>query len=355
MKKFKKSLCVFLTCLMLLSVAAAAPAGVSAVKSKTSNKSTSAKKKTKKKAKKVKVKLSKKKITIIRGNTYTLKLKKAKAKKVKWKTSKKAIANVSGGKVSAVKVGKATITAKYKGKKYKCKVTVKAKVTVLNKTFNCYVKDTKKLVLKNSSGASSNAKSWASSNSSVASINSKGVITGKKPGSATITATKTNGDKLKVKVTVLNPYTALKNYINTKGKTNADGNQFIAYTSGTSTFTIIHNKSKNTFEFLAESKSASETDKLTMSINASNTGTPAVTSSAVSNAYDTTIYSATASFKPAAYSATSNITFNVSLGKAENVNKNSNTMLRSAFENWKKMLKDNLGMNMCALGFANYK
>lgn len=359
MKKFKKSLCVILACLMLMSVAAVAPVSVSAVKSKSAKKTSSAKKKTKKKSKKkktkkVKCKLNKKKISIVRGNTYKLKLKKAKAKKVKWKSSKKSVAAVSKGVVTAVKAGKTTITAKYKGKKYKCKVTVKPKITVLNKSFKCYVNDTKRLVLK-SKGVASKAKSWTSSNSKVASISANGVITGKTPGSATITATKNNGDKLKVKVTVTNPYSALKNYINTKGKTNADGNRFIAYTSATSTFTIIHNKSKNTFEFISENKSASETERITMVINADNTGTPSVTSKCTSNAYDTTIFSAKASIAPAVYSTGSNLSFSVETGNADNVMKHSNSMLHKAFENWGKMLKDNLDMNMCALGFANFK
>lgn len=359
MEKFKKSLCIILTCLMLMSVAAVAPVSVSAVKSKSAKKTSSAKKNTKKKSKKkktkkVKCKLNKKKISIVRGNTYKLKLKKAKAKKVKWKSSKKSVAAVSKGVVTAVKAGKTTITAKYKGKKYKCKVTVKPKITVLNKSFKCYVNDTKRLVLK-SKGVASNAKSWASSNSNVASINYNGVITGKTPGSVTITATKYNGDMLKVKVNVLNPYASLKDYINKNGKTNADGNLFIAYTSGTSTFTIIHNKTKNKFDFIAENKDASDTDKIVMTIDADKTGTPAVLSSRTSNAYETTIYSAQASINPASYSAGTSLSFKVEIGNEENVNKNSNSMLHKAFENWSKMLKDNLDMNMCALGFKNFK
>ncbi len=75
-----------------------------------------------------KIKLNKKKATIYVNSTLQLKLKKAKASKVKWSSSKKAVATVSKkGKVVAKKAGKTTITAKYKGKKYKCKITVKAK------------------------------------------------------------------------------------------------------------------------------------------------------------------------------------------------------------------------------------
>lgn len=74
-----------------------------------------------------KVKLNKSKVTLYEGKTTTLKVKGTK-KKVKWSSSKKSVATVSSkGKVKAKKKGTATITAKVGNKKYKCKVTVKAK------------------------------------------------------------------------------------------------------------------------------------------------------------------------------------------------------------------------------------
>ena len=56
------------------------------------------------------------------GQTFTLKLKHA--KKVRWKSSNKKVARVSNGKVTALKAGSATITAKKGKKNYKCRVTV---------------------------------------------------------------------------------------------------------------------------------------------------------------------------------------------------------------------------------------
>lgn len=54
-------------------------------------------------------------------------------------------------------------------------------------------------------------KSWSSSKKSVAAVNSSGKVTAKKAGKATITATLTDGTKLKCKVTVKeNKYTATK-------------------------------------------------------------------------------------------------------------------------------------------------
>lgn len=55
------------------------------------------------------------------------------------------------------------------------------------------------------------ASKWSSSNSSIASVNNKGKITGKKPGNTTIIARLKDGKKLKCKVTIkANEYTAHK-------------------------------------------------------------------------------------------------------------------------------------------------
>lgn len=70
------------------------------------------------------VKLNNKKITLRKGKTKRLKLKNASGK-IKWKSNKQSVATVSKkGLVKAKKTGKATITATYRNKKYKCVVTV---------------------------------------------------------------------------------------------------------------------------------------------------------------------------------------------------------------------------------------
>lgn len=72
------------------------------------------------------VKISNTSITLTKGKTKQLKIR-GTSKKVTWSSSNKKVATVtSKGKVTAKKVGKATITAKVNGKKYRCKVTVKA-------------------------------------------------------------------------------------------------------------------------------------------------------------------------------------------------------------------------------------
>lgn len=73
------------------------------------------------------VKISKKKATLIKGQTLKLKITGTKTK-VKWSSSKKSVATVSSkGVVKAKKKGTATITAKVGKKKYKCVITVKNK------------------------------------------------------------------------------------------------------------------------------------------------------------------------------------------------------------------------------------
>ena len=91
-----------------------------------------------------KVKLNKTSVTLVAGASTKLKVTGTK-KKVKWSTSKASVAKVSSsGKVKAVKVGKATITAKVKGKKYRCKVTVTSKKSAAQSVLSIVNKERKK-------------------------------------------------------------------------------------------------------------------------------------------------------------------------------------------------------------------
>lgn len=81
-------------------------------------------------------------ITCNISDSYNLKLKnvdKKKAKKIRWVSSRPSVIRVtSKGKAVAKNLGKAVITAKYKGKRYKCRVTVKKAnytVSVKSKSF----------------------------------------------------------------------------------------------------------------------------------------------------------------------------------------------------------------------------
>ena len=146
-----------------------------------------------------KVKLNKTSHTMYVGQTYTLKIS-GTSKKATWSTSDKKVATVdSKGKVTAKKKGTATITAKVSNKKYTCKVTVKT--PVLNATKKTlYTGQTYTLKL---TGAT--AKTFSSNNTKVATVNSKGKVTTKKAGTATITVKDTKGRKYTCKVTVKTP------------------------------------------------------------------------------------------------------------------------------------------------------
>lgn len=130
-----------------------------------------------------KVRISKKKVTLIKGQKLTLRIKGTKSK-VKWSSSRRSVASVTQrGKITARKRGTATITAKVNKKSYKCKVIVE--VPVLNKkTHQLNVGDTYKLKL----SRTKQKISWKSSNPKIATVN-KGNVSAIAPGSVTITAT----------------------------------------------------------------------------------------------------------------------------------------------------------------------
>ena len=148
-----------------------------------------------------KIKWSAYRKTMYVGNAqrFAVKITPAKASKAKlgWKTSNKKIAKVSAkGVVTPVKAGKATITCyvkSQKSKKVTCKVTVKKqKVTAI--TFakaSVAVQKGKKVsnpAIVTPTYAANKKVTYKSSSTSVATVSTSGVVTGKKVGTATITA-----------------------------------------------------------------------------------------------------------------------------------------------------------------------
>ncbi len=126
-----------------------------------------------------------------------------------WKSSNKKIAKVSdGGVVTPVKPGTATIQAStYNGKTAKVKVKVvavkptKVKITKGSKA-TMRVGDKLKLKAKLYPTGVTSKLTWKSSDKKVAAVSSKGVVTAKKKGKATITVKTANGKKAKIKITV---------------------------------------------------------------------------------------------------------------------------------------------------------
>lgn len=148
------------------------------------------------------------KLTLKQGAKFTLKVKVTglKSKTVTFRTSNKKVATVSSkGKITAKKNGtaKITITSKVnKKKKTTVQVTVGTPVKKLNvseKAFSVEVGNKKTIKTSVLPQKASNKKvSYRSSNTKVATVTSKGVVTGKKAGKAKITVSSLDGSGKKV-------------------------------------------------------------------------------------------------------------------------------------------------------------
>lgn len=191
MKRSKKMFTVMLALCVALSMAMA---------SVTANAAT-------KKPKKIYLKATSTTVDIkgkVKVSVYKTKPSKA-SKSVKWKSSNKKVATVSkSGYVTGKKKGTVKITATSKKNKrakktIKIKVTnLKAKYVKMSKTSAILFpndKTTLKATVKGSAGFYNQGVTWKSSNTSVATVNSKGSVTAKKAGKATITATEKGGSK----------------------------------------------------------------------------------------------------------------------------------------------------------------
>ncbi|MDY3918389.1 MAG: Ig-like domain-containing protein [Candidatus Limivivens sp.] len=151
--------------------------------------------------------ISKKTASVFVGKTLQLKLT-GTTQKVKWSSSDTTVARVSSsGKVSGKKAGKATITAKVGTKKYTCKVTVKKNklsdrpVTALklntNKVSMNKGGETELKVSVSPSNATNKEIAWSSSDTSIATVSSAGIVKGIRKGTATITAAAKDGSQKK--------------------------------------------------------------------------------------------------------------------------------------------------------------
>ena len=143
--------------------------------------------------------LNKTSVELVEGDaetlTATVKPDNATDKTVTWSTSDAAIATVDNGKVTAVKEGEATITAKAGDKSATCKVVVAKKVIAvesveLNKTSVELVEgeaETLTATVK-PDNATDKTVTWSTSDASIATVDN-GKVTAIKEGEATITAT----------------------------------------------------------------------------------------------------------------------------------------------------------------------
>lgn len=181
-----------------------------------------------------KVILSKSKLSIMIKKSATLSAKvspsNASDKSLTWKSQKSSIASVDkNGKITAKKAGTVLITAAASnGKSASCKVTVttdptKVKLNISSKTLGVKENYTLKTTLVPSTAVTKKL-TFTSSHKSIASVNSKGKVTAKKVGTATITVKTANGKKAACKITVKKAPSFIK--LNTKNKTLKKGKTF---------------------------------------------------------------------------------------------------------------------------------
>ena len=169
--------------------------------------------------------------------SFNLKVIKGLNGKATFKSSNSKIAKVnSKGKVTGYKAGTCTIIVKANGVTLKCKVIV----------INPFIKYKSKIYIKNSTTISIRGKvgksTFKSSNKKVATVNSKGKITGKKKGTCTIII-RTNGVTLKIRITVINPRLNKNSIRLIQGKTFKlrvyGGNGKVKYTSNNNRIATI--------------------------------------------------------------------------------------------------------------------
>ncbi len=175
------------------------------------------------------IKLNKSSLTINVGSSSTVKTtispSNATNTSVTWSTSDSKIATVSNGKITGVNPGTATITVKTKdtGKTASLIVVVTKAVTSvsLNKTTTTInINKTEKIVATVSpSDATDKTVTWTSSDTKIVTVNN-GTITGIKEGTATVSATTKDGNKVaKITVHVVKPTVGVKSITLNKTKT----------------------------------------------------------------------------------------------------------------------------------------
>ena len=165
------------------------------------------------------VKLNKNETTILVGGSETLTATITPAdatnQNVAWTSSDATVATVDdNGKVTAVKAGEATVTVTTEdgGKTATCRVTVsdrEIKVTEITlAALAIYVGESKAVTATVKPDDATNKElTWKSSDESIATVDATGKVTGKKIGTATITATARDGSGVSgsCTVTVLSP------------------------------------------------------------------------------------------------------------------------------------------------------
>ncbi|MCM3143094.1 Ig-like domain-containing protein [Brevibacillus sp. MER 51] len=147
-------------------------------------------------------------ISLKKGDKETVKLKydgdTLSGSKATWRTSRSSVATVDDGVITAKGTGTATITAEYRGHKVEIEVKVDMSGRLEAEETKISMKKGQQdfVLLKfDNERISLSSATWRTSNSSVATVNSSGVITAQGKGTATITA-EYKGYKVEIDVKV---------------------------------------------------------------------------------------------------------------------------------------------------------
>ena len=133
-------------------------------------------------------------------------------KTVTWQSSNSSVATVNNGTVTAISGGVTTITATTSnGKTATCQITVIVPVTNISLSKSSVTLEEEKFIYIiptiSPTNATDKTVSWSSSNTSVAIVDSNGKVTALKEGTASITATTSNGKTAICNITVVVPVT----------------------------------------------------------------------------------------------------------------------------------------------------
>lgn len=253
-----------------------------------------------------KVKLNKTKLSLTAGKTYTLKLKNNK-KKVKWSSSKKTVASVTAkGKVKAKKAGKAVITAKAAGKKYKCRVTVKAKNPTVSQESRDFTKTLQQPVYQEN-------------------------------------------------------FTKLKNQIQQYGVMNSSGNKFfsgsLTYKTMEINYGIVYDATNQRFDFILTSYSLLDDDSAALGALTLSVTEASITSGNISYkiVYEAGYYGSVSSISLLSdiHSENNTLLWNLEESNLEDTPNLANLSLDLGYVCWEKLLTEqNLGLSMVELGFG---
>lgn len=274
-----------------------------------------------------KVKLNYTKKTIYEGDSFQLKVKGTK-KKVKWSTSNKKVATVSSKGVVKGKSGGSDrrtckITAAVGGKKYSCKVTVRA----LEEDEEDEVDD-----------ADDMEDDTDSDDSSEDDITDGDIPEDTAPVS-----------------TVEENLATLKNYIQKYGYVNPDGDRVIRETTGNFTTGIIYEKSTDSLNFMFVGESTADTI-FEMTIGSPDNSSPLNVSMLwIAGSYG---FKATSTISPSAFYKEAECYFmfteNVTPLSEGDIQSLCDSMLKAAFVGWEHLMKKSTGLMMKDIGFTSY-